>query len=37
VEDAERAVADAVFAVALRDRLGPTVAAELARPFESIR
>ena len=37
LEHAERAVADAVFAVALRDRLGRAVAVELARPFEAVR
>lgn len=37
LEHAERAIADAVLAIALRDRLGEAVAHELARPFESIR
>ena len=37
LEHAERAIADAVLAVALRDRLGKAVAVELARPFETVR
>jgi hypothetical protein len=37
LDRAERAVLDAVLAVALRDRLGASVVLDLTRPFEAIR
>jgi hypothetical protein len=36
LDRAERAILDAVLAIALRDRLGPSVVLDLTRPFESV-
>jgi hypothetical protein len=37
IDRAERAILDAVLAIALRDRLGASVAVDLAQPFEAVR
>jgi hypothetical protein len=37
LDRAERAILDAVLAIALRDRLGASVILDLTRPFESVR
>ena len=37
LDRAEQAILDAVLAIALRDRLGPSVVLDLTRPFETVR